>query len=153
MHLPQKSESEVDVVLEKAITIFRFLSNKDLFETYYRRHLARRLLQQRSLSDDAERGLLAKLKVESGASFVRDAEGMIKDMKLSSEATTAYKEHLRKTENVGRCRGVTLNLSASSFIPSTSPCRSVHHPTGPFLRVPRLARRSLPSSRRPSSRA
>jgi cullin 3 len=88
------------VVLEKAIIIFRFLSNKDLFETYYRRHLARRLLQQRSVSDDAERGLLAKLKIESGASFVRDLEGMIKDMKLSSETTAAYKEHLRSSDHV-----------------------------------------------------
>ena len=44
--------------------MFRFLHDKDKFERYYKNHLARRLLYSRSASDDAERGMVAKLKVE-----------------------------------------------------------------------------------------
>lgn len=98
----QKTEAEVDSVLDKAIILFRFISDKDIFETFYRRHLARRLLQQRSVSDDAERGMLAKLKIESGASFVRDLEGMIKDMKLSADTMVDYKSHLNRSNTVSR---------------------------------------------------
>jgi cullin 3 len=50
--------------LEKTIILFRFLHDKDKFERYYKTHLARRLLYGRSASDDAEKGMVAKLKVE-----------------------------------------------------------------------------------------
>ena len=60
----QKSEDEIEVALEKTIILFRFLHDKDKFERYYKTHLARRLLYGRSASDDAERGMVAKFKVE-----------------------------------------------------------------------------------------
>jgi cullin 3 len=63
--LKGKSEDEVDVVLEKTIILFRFLLDKDVFERYYKAHLAKRLLNNRSVSEDAERNMVAKLKVES----------------------------------------------------------------------------------------
>lgn len=50
-------------MLDKTITLFRFLQDKDVFERYYKQHLAKRLLLNRSVSDDAERGMLSKLKV------------------------------------------------------------------------------------------
>lgn len=53
----------MDQVLDKTITLFRFLCDKDVFERYYKQHLAKRLLFNRSVSDDAERGMLGKLKV------------------------------------------------------------------------------------------
>jgi len=50
-------------VLDKTITLFRFIGEKDVFERYYKQHLAKRLLLGRSVSDDAERGMIGKLKV------------------------------------------------------------------------------------------
>lgn len=81
---------EVDAVLDQTITIFRFVTEKDVFEKYYKGHLAKRLLNNRSVSDDAERGMLAKLKTECGFQFTQKMEGMFNDMKLSAEATTDY---------------------------------------------------------------
>jgi cullin 3 len=60
----QKSDDEIELALEKTIILFRFLHDKDKFERYYKTHLARRLLYGRSASDDAEKGMVAKLKVE-----------------------------------------------------------------------------------------
>lgn len=62
--ITQKSEDEIEIALEKTIILFRFLNDKDKFERYYKTHLARRLLYGRSASDDAEKGMVAKLKVE-----------------------------------------------------------------------------------------
>lgn len=84
--------AQVDAIIASTISLFRFLSEKDVFERYYKSHLARRLIQGRSVSDDAERSVLAKLQVESGAMFVRDLEGMIRDMKLSSDAANEYRK-------------------------------------------------------------
>jgi cullin 3 len=83
--------------LDKTITIFRFITEKDVFEKYYKGHLAKRLLLGRSVSDDAERGMLAKLKVESGVQFTQKMEGMFNDMKISAETTKDYHDYLSKT--------------------------------------------------------
>lgn len=74
--LKGKNEDEADQVLDETIVLFRFLVDKDVFEVFYKRHLARRLIQGRSVSDDAERGMLAKLKVECGVQFTQKMEGM-----------------------------------------------------------------------------
>ena len=63
--------------------MFRFISDKDLFETYYKAHFAKRLLNGRSLSDDIERSMIAKLKMENRTSFTSKLEGMFRDMKIS----------------------------------------------------------------------
>lgn len=87
----------MEVILDKTITIFRFISEKDVFERYYKGHLSKRLLHGRSISDDAEHNMLAKLKVESGVQFTQKMEGMFNDMKLSTDTTKAYLEHISKT--------------------------------------------------------
>ena len=78
--------------------MFRFVSEKDVFERYYKAHLAKRLLFNRSTSDDAERGMLAKLKVECGYQFTQKLEGMFHDMKLAGDTQEAYKAHLARTD-------------------------------------------------------
>jgi cullin 3 len=87
----------VDAVLDKTITVFRYLTDKDVFERYYKGHLAKRLLLGRSVSDDAERGMLAKLKVECGYQFTQKLEGMFHDMRISTDTMDAYRDHLAKT--------------------------------------------------------
>lgn len=83
--------------MDKIITVFRYITEKDAFERYYKNHLAKRLLLGRSVSDDAERGMLAKLKVECGYQFTQKLEGMFHDMKLSADTMQAYRKHLEGT--------------------------------------------------------
>lgn len=45
------------------MVLFKFLEDKDVFERYYKQHLAKRLLFDRSVSEDAEKGMISKLKV------------------------------------------------------------------------------------------
>ncbi|ORX61458.1 Cullin-domain-containing protein [Hesseltinella vesiculosa] len=92
--LKGKTEDEVDDILDKTIMLFRFLRDKDVFERYYKQHLAKRLLFNRSVSDDAERGMLSKLKRECGYQFTNKLEGMFNDMRLSAEMNTNFKEYL-----------------------------------------------------------
>ena len=43
------SEDDVDATLDRAMVLFRFLQEKDLFEKYYKQHLAKRLLSGRTV--------------------------------------------------------------------------------------------------------
>lgn len=55
------------------ITLFRFLSDKDVFEAHYKAHLQKRLLGGKSVSDEAERSMLGKLKAECGVAYTSKA--------------------------------------------------------------------------------
>lgn len=59
----QLSENDIELVLDKAMVIFRFLQEKDVFERYYKQHLAKRLLLNKSVSNDNEKNMISKLKV------------------------------------------------------------------------------------------
>ncbi|KAJ3759276.1 Cullin, partial [Lentinula raphanica] len=119
-----KTDAEVDAVLEKTITVFRYLTEKDVFERYYKNHLAKRLLHARSVSDDAERGMLARLKIECGTQFTQKLEGMFHDIKLSADTLQSYKEHLLKSSMSPQI-DLSVIIMTSTFWPmshSSSPC-------------------------------
>ncbi|KAL1244791.1 Cullin-3 [Trichinella spiralis] len=78
------SESDLENVMDRAMILFRHLQEKDVFERYYKQHLAKRLLHTRSLADDAEKSVIAKLRMECGCHFTSKIEGMFKDMQLSA---------------------------------------------------------------------
>mmetsp|Transcript_13328 Transcript_13328/g.25129 ORF Transcript_13328/g.25129 Transcript_13328/m.25129 type:complete len:779 (+) Transcript_13328:73-2409(+) len=85
------SDVEIDTSLEQVVTVFRFLQDKDVFENFYKQHLARRLLTGRSVSDEAEKSMISKLKSECGHQYTSKLEGMFQDMKLSEELIKQYK--------------------------------------------------------------
>lgn len=92
-----KSEEEVDSVLDNGITLLRYIRDKDHFETYYKKHLSRRLLMKRSASMDAERQMISKMKMEVGTSFTQRLESMFKDMTISSDLTANYRDIISTT--------------------------------------------------------
>ena len=55
------SETEVDDRLASSITIFKYLDDKDVYQKYYSRMLARRLINAQSQSMDAEEGMINRL--------------------------------------------------------------------------------------------
>lgn len=99
--LKGKTEEEVDQVLDKAITLFRYIADKDIFERYYKRHLSRRLLMGRSISHDVEKQMIGKLKLEVGVAFTSRMEGMFKDMNISEDLTSEFKKLQTQMENDG----------------------------------------------------
>jgi len=44
------SEDDIEGVLDKVMMLFRYLQEKDVFEKYYKQHLAKRLLSGRTVS-------------------------------------------------------------------------------------------------------
>lgn len=97
------SDEELETLLDKIMQIFRYINGKDVFEAFYKKDLAKRLLLGKSLSQDAEKAMISKLKAglywkvesmnlnanssitECGATFTNKMEGMFKDIELSKD--------------------------------------------------------------------
>ncbi|PNW75189.1 hypothetical protein CHLRE_12g516500v5 [Chlamydomonas reinhardtii] len=85
------SEEELEAALDRALILFRYIQGKDVFEAFYKKDLAKRLLLGRSASVDAEKAMIAKLKVECGSQFTAKLEGMFKDVELSDDVMAAFR--------------------------------------------------------------
>mmetsp|Transcript_18616 Transcript_18616/g.51986 ORF Transcript_18616/g.51986 Transcript_18616/m.51986 type:complete len:742 (+) Transcript_18616:190-2415(+) len=92
------SESEVEDNLEKIVQLFSYLTEKDVFAEIYRNQLAKRLLSQRSTSDDAEKLMIAKLKMQCGTQFTSKMEGMLNDLAVGSEQRSEFEGRMRSVD-------------------------------------------------------
>jgi cullin 3 len=100
------TEEDVEGILDKVMMLFRYLQEKDVFEKYYKQHLAKRLLSAKTVSDDAERSMIVKLKTECGYQFTSKLEGMFTDMKTSQDTMQDF--YAKKSEELGD--GPTLDV-------------------------------------------
>ncbi|KAL5247244.1 hypothetical protein ACHWQZ_G019191 [Mnemiopsis leidyi] len=88
----EQTEEELEELLDKVMVLFRFIHGKDIFEAFYKKDLAKRLLMSKSASIDSEKSMLGKLKRECGSQFTFKLEGMFKDMAVSKDLMLSYKE-------------------------------------------------------------
>ncbi|CAF4646136.1 unnamed protein product, partial [Rotaria sp. Silwood2] len=88
--------------------LFRYLEEKDVFERYYKQHLAKRLLLNKSASDDAEKNMISRLKTECGCQFTCKLEGMFKDISVSN--TTADDFRLYVSQKRLNLNGIDLTV-------------------------------------------
>jgi cullin-4 len=86
----EATEEELDKILDKIMVLFSFIHGKDVFEDFYKKNLARRLLIGKSACVDAEKSMLSKLKQECGSVFTSKLENMFKDMELSKDIMIAF---------------------------------------------------------------
>ncbi|RLN72917.1 hypothetical protein BBJ28_00016468 [Nothophytophthora sp. Chile5] len=85
-------EEELDTRVTQIIALFRYLQDKDVFEEFYKILLAKRLLNSRGASDEAEKLVISKLKAECGYQFTSKLEGMFKDMSISKDLMELYRK-------------------------------------------------------------
>ena len=73
------------------MVLFQLINGKDVFEAFYKKDLAKRLLLDRSASYDMERSMISKLKTECGNAFTSKLEGMFKDIDLSKDIMGSFR--------------------------------------------------------------
>ncbi|EGR44099.1 uncharacterized protein TRIREDRAFT_82651 [Trichoderma reesei QM6a] len=113
-----KTEAEVDAIVEKSIVLIRYLQDKDLFQTYYQRHLGRRLLHGKSESHDVEKQIISRMKQELGQQFTTKFEGMFRDLVTSAELTSTYRDHVRKLDPEDHTIDLNVNVLTTNYWPS-----------------------------------
>ena len=125
------TEAQVTAELHKVILVFRYLSDKDVFESYYKQHLAKRLLNSKSVSDEAERAMVSQMKAECGYQFTAKLEVMFNDMRISRDTRDAYNTH-RKAQQArqavsgggGKSVDIQVDVLTTGYWPSQNvpPC-------------------------------
>jgi hypothetical protein len=102
------TEDAVEDMLDKVVKLLAYISDKDMFAEFYRKRLSRRLLNDKSASDDHERAVLTRLKQQCGAQFTS---------KVGAQRLLSYAAHAECPAPVAlacRCPAHTLPFVAAS---------------------------------------
>jgi hypothetical protein len=75
------------------ILLFKYVDDKDVFQKFYSKNLARRLIHNTSVSDDAEKFMIAGLKETCGFEYTSKLQRMFNDIQLSNEINDKFKEY------------------------------------------------------------
>ena len=107
-------------------SVFRFIHGKDVFEAFYKKDLAKRLLVGKSASVDCEKSMLSKLKAECGAGFTSKLEGMFKDMELSKDINVGLRNYMDNMPNRREYKvDLTVNVLSMAYWPTYQPMEVV----------------------------
>lgn len=115
------------------MVVFKYIEDKDVFQKFYAKMLAKRLVHQNSASDDAEASMISKLKVRFGPvqsgqtcsnqpladllllllvqqacgfEYTSKLQRMFQDIGVSKDLNEQFKKHLSNSEPLD-CRTQT----------------------------------------------
>jgi cullin 1 len=92
-------EDDLESALNRVMILFKYLEDKDVFQTFYTTKLSKRLIHGVSASDESEASMISKLKEACGFEYTNKLQRMFTDMSLSKDLTDSFKE--RMTQNHG----------------------------------------------------
>lgn len=115
-------EDQIEERLEKVVQLFSFLQDKDMFNEYYRKALAKRLLNDKSASDELERSLISKLKLRCGQQFTTKLDGMITDISLAADLKKNYDQFKKDDADSADIADISVTVLTTGFWPSYKQC-------------------------------
>jgi cullin 1 len=121
-------EAELERALNDIMTVFKYIEDKDVFQKFYSRMLARRLVHSNSSSDDAETSMISKLKEACGFEYTNKLQRMFQDMQISKDLNKEFRDHLEGVE-YARAVDSTFSILGTGFWPLTAPSTPFTPPT------------------------
>ncbi|EAA65587.1 conserved hypothetical protein [Aspergillus nidulans FGSC A4] len=132
-------ESELEEMLVQIMTVFKYIEDKDVFQKFYSKMLAKRLVHVSSVSDDAETSMISKLKEACGFEYTNKLQRMFQDIQISKDLNSSYKDWLEKSflDDDDRKKLVDshFQILGTGFWPLTAPSTS-------FLAPPEIVKTS-----------
>ena len=85
---------ELEALLDGVMVIFRYLEDNDVFQKFYSKALAKRLVNSNSASDDAEASMISKLKQTCGYEWTQKFQRMFQNMGTSKALMQKFKKKM-----------------------------------------------------------
>jgi cullin 1 len=116
-------DDDMEKDLTQIMTVFKYIEDKDVFQKFYSRHLAKRLVNGTSSSPDAERAMISKLKDASGFEYTNKLQRMFQDMEISKDTNDQFKAWCKENLDDEDDEGIDpyYQILGTGFWPLTPP--------------------------------
>jgi len=117
-------EADLEASLIQVMTVFKYIEDKDVFQKFYSRMLAKRLVHSSSASEDAETSMIGKLKEACGFEYTNKLQRMFQDIQISGDLNSNFKNFnaraLSEEERKARV-DASYHILGTGFWPLTPP--------------------------------
>ncbi|KAJ7263867.1 Cullin [Mycena rebaudengoi] len=114
-------EEDLEGALNRVMILFKYLEDKDVFQTFYTTKLSKRLIHGVSASDENEASMITKLKEACGFEYANKLQRMFADMSLSKDLTNSFKERMSQTHDDAGDITFSIMVLGTNFWPLTPP--------------------------------
>ncbi|SCU92895.1 LANO_0E02454g1_1 [Lachancea nothofagi CBS 11611] len=98
------TDSNSELSADDIMTIFKFLTDKDAFETHYRRLFAKRLIHGTSTSEEDEEAVIQRLQSENSMEYTGKITKMLQDIRLSKQLEKEFESAIKITPDYSRSK-------------------------------------------------
>ncbi|ONM10024.1 Cullin-4 [Zea mays] len=116
-----KNEAFSNTMKDSFEHLINLRQGKDVFEAFYKKDLAKRLLLGKSASIDAEKSMITKLKTECGSQFTNKLEGMFKDIELSKEINDSFRQSSQARTKLPSGIEMSVHVLTTGYWPTYPP--------------------------------
>jgi len=92
------NEDEIEQKLENVIILFKYIDDKDIFQKFYSKILAKRLIYGTSVSEELEENMINRLKLSCGVEYTNKLQRMFTDINVCKDINYNYKEYLKSKD-------------------------------------------------------
>ena len=117
-------EADLEASLIQIMTVFKYIEDKDVFQKFYSRMLAKRLVHSSSASEDAETSMIGKLKEACGFEYTNKLQRMFQDIQISADLNSSFKDFNARalTDEERKARvDASYHILGTGFWPLTPP--------------------------------
>lgn len=117
-------EADLEASLAQIMTVFKYIEDKDVFQKFYSRMLAKRLVHSSSASEDAETSMISKLKEACGFEYTNKLQRMFQDIQISKDLNSNYNDWQSKDldeEDTKKAVDSNYHVLGTGFWPLTPP--------------------------------
>ncbi|KAG1745820.1 Cullin-domain-containing protein [Suillus paluster] len=112
-------EEDLEGALNRVMVLFKYIEDKDVFQTFYATKLSKRLIHGVSASDESEASMISKLKEACGFEYTNKLQRMFTDMSLSKDLTDQFKERMQNHEDMDI--NFSIMVLGTNFWPLSAP--------------------------------
>ncbi|KAJ7623344.1 ubiquitin-protein ligase [Roridomyces roridus] len=123
------AETDLESALNQVMILFKYLEDKDVFQTFYTTKLSKRLIHGVSASDEAEASMISKLKEACGFEYTNKLQRMFTDMSLSKDLTDSFKERMAQNHDDAGDIAFSIMVLGTNFWPLAPPTHDFLLPT------------------------
>lgn len=117
-------EDDTEMLLTQIMTVFKYIEDKDVFQKFYSRMLAKRLVNTTSSSEDAETSMISKLKEACGFEYTNKLQRMFQDIQTSKDLNSSYQDWLSQNLDEADRKNIvdaSYHILGTGFWPLTAP--------------------------------
>ena len=114
------SETEIDKELTMAASVVKYIQERDVFQEFYRKNLAKRLFQNQSISMVSEKYMIEQLRVVCGFGSVdkfNRMDRMVTDIESSSGLNQSFSDYLTESNHNNDLASFHINVLSAGFWP------------------------------------